>query len=133
MPVLDATYLVDLQRIPDAMAPVVDRLVERAADRIEDLLVPYPAAVEFASGAKDPAEAFRLLESSYDVVPLTRDLAVEAARIGRDARAAGHRPGWHDVEIAAVARHHGMEVVTRNVRHFAPLGCRVWDYAEAWA
>lgn len=132
MPVLDAAYLIDLQRVPERMASVVDRLLDRARERREALVVPLPAAVEFASGAQDPAEAFRLLEASYEVVPLTREVGVEAARVGRDARSAGHRPGWHDVDIAAFARHLGMEVVTRNARHFEALGCRVWDYSEGW-
>ena len=40
------------------------------------------------------------------------------------ARAAGHTPGLADIAIAATAASRGLTVLTRNVRHFAPLGTR---------
>ena len=43
------------------------------------------------------------------------------------ARGRGHAPGFADVIIAATARHHGLTVLSRNVRHFMPLGVPVLD------
>jgi toxin FitB len=43
------------------------------------------------------------------------------------ARGAGHAPGFADVVIAATARCHGLTILTRNVRHFAPLGVAAVD------
>lgn len=129
MPVLDATFLADLWRAPSRMRRVADVLVADASSRHERIVVPFPAAIEFAYGSMDAPAAFRVLEASYDVVAMDREDAVEAARLGR--RVAGRNPGWHDVEIGAMALRRGMFVATRNVGHFRVLGCKVWDYASS--
>ena len=41
--------------------------------------------------------------------------------------ARAHQPGFEDIAIAATAQVHGFTVLTRNVRHFEPLGVRVAD------
>jgi toxin FitB len=55
---------------------------------------------------------------------LAFDLA--AARIAGGlsdlARSRGRTPGFADIAIAATARAHGLIILTRNTRHFAPLG-----------
>jgi len=60
---------------------------------------------------------------------------VEAARIAGalsdHARGAGQAPGFPDLVIAATARRHGLTVLTRNRRHFEPLGVAVIDPFEA--
>lgn len=38
------------------------------------------------------------------------------------ARAVGHTPGFADVAVAASAESRGLTVLTRNLRHFRPLG-----------
>jgi predicted nucleic acid-binding protein len=43
------------------------------------------------------------------------------------ARGACHAPGFADVVIAATACCHGLTILTRNVRHFAPLGVAAVD------
>ena len=61
------------------------------------------------------------------VLPI--DLAT-ARRIGvltDHARGQGHDPGLADVAIAATAAERGHMVLTRNVRHFAPLDVAVVD------
>ena len=61
------------------------------------------------------------------VLPI--DLAV-ARRIGvltDYARRQGYDPGLADVAIAATPAEHGYTVLTRNVRHFGPLGVAVFD------
>ena len=59
---------------------------------------------------------------------------VAAARLAGElmdkARAAGHSPGFADVAIAATAGSHGLTVLTRNLRHFAPLGIPANDPFE---
>ncbi|PUB24819.1 hypothetical protein C8K30_10875 [Promicromonospora sp. AC04] len=48
-----------------------------------------------------------------------------AARILARYPVPEHAP-YDDAQIAAVAEAHGMTVVTRNLRHFTPLGVRVF-------
>jgi hypothetical protein len=43
------------------------------------------------------------------------------------ARGQGHAPGFADIIIAATAQHHGLTILSRNLRHFAPLGVTVID------
>ena len=56
------------------------------------------------------------------IVPVT---TVIARRWGRLSARIGH--GGADLLIAATALEHGLTVVTRNVRHFAPTGVAVED------
>lgn len=42
-------------------------------------------------------------------------------------RARAHQPGFEDIAIAATAQVHSLTVLTRNTRHFEPLGVRVID------
>ena len=37
------------------------------------------------------------------------------------ARATGNAPGFADIAIAAIAQSHGLIILTRNIRHFAPI------------
>ena len=46
------------------------------------------------------------------------------------ARATGQSPGFSDLAIAATAGSRDLTVLTRNVRHFAPLDIRVVDRLE---
>ena len=52
-----------------------------------------------------------------------------AGRILDEARA--HRPGFEDIAIAATARAHELTVLTRNLRHFEPLGVPAIDPFDA--
>jgi predicted nucleic acid-binding protein len=60
---------------------------------------------------------------------LTFDVSVAriAGSLSDVARAQGQAPGFADIVIAATARHHGLTILTRNVRHFEPLGVPVVD------
>ena len=53
---------------------------------------------------------------------------IAAANIGGSlmdkARAIGHSPGFADLAIAATASSRNLTVLTRNLRHFAPLDIR---------
>lgn len=59
------------------------------------------------------------------LLPFDLKCAHVAGRILDDARA--HQPGFEDIAIAATAQVHGLTVLTRNTRHFEPLGARVID------
>ncbi|HSI41382.1 MAG TPA: type II toxin-antitoxin system VapC family toxin [Xanthobacteraceae bacterium] len=59
------------------------------------------------------------------LLPFDLKCARAAGLILDGARA--HQPGFEDIAIAATAQVHGFTVLTRNVRHFEPLGIRVAD------
>ncbi|MBY3469002.1 type II toxin-antitoxin system VapC family toxin [Rhizobium laguerreae] len=71
------------------------------------------------------------IEYLYAQKLLSFDLrcACAAGRILDAARA--HQPGFEDIAIAATAKVHGLTVLTRNMRHFRPLGVQVLDPFEA--
>lgn len=60
---------------------------------------------------------------------LAFDVAVArvAGTLSDAARVHGQAPGFADIVIAATARHHGLTILTRNIRHFEPLGMAVLD------
>ena len=43
------------------------------------------------------------------------------------ARGRGHSPGFADIAFAATARLHGLTILSRNERHFAPMDIAVID------
>jgi len=61
------------------------------------------------------------------VLPMGIHVARTAGRLSGDARAAGLAPGFADIAIAATAVYHGLTVLTRNLRHFEPLGVAALD------
>jgi predicted nucleic acid-binding protein len=50
-----------------------------------------------------------------------------AGQLSDRARGQGHSPGFADIMIAATARQHTLTVLSRNARHFLPLGVPVLD------
>lgn len=61
------------------------------------------------------------------VLALDVDIAKALGEVSDHARAIGRPPGLADLIIAATALHHGLTVLTRNTRHFEPLGVKVHD------
>ena len=54
-----------------------------------------------------------------------------AGQLSDRARGQGHAPGFADIIIAATARQHALTILSRNARHFEPLGVPVLDpFAE---
>ena len=129
VPVLDTTFLIDLQRGRERALHVLEAML----DAEEDLVVPAQVAVEFLSGVKDQAVALRRLEAAFTFAPADRDHALVAAELAREARARGAFPGWSDVNVAAHARLESTYVVTANAKHFREMGCDHWDYTKAEA
>lgn len=62
------------------------------------------------------------------LLPFDISCAHAAGRILDEARA--HQPGFEDIAIAATAKVHGLTVLTRNLRHFKPLGVGTIDPCE---
>lgn len=65
------------------------------------------------------------------VLPFDTPTAEIAGALNDLARGRGHSPGFGDVAIAATARRHGLMILSRNVRDFAPVGMAIVDPFEA--
>ena len=61
------------------------------------------------------------------IVPFDLATARLAGALSDHARCQGHVPGFADIMIAATAQLHGLTILTRNLRHFEPLGVPVHD------
>jgi len=84
-------------------------------------------------GARQKAEALAAwLEATLHLYgERVLALGIEVAKVAGDmsdkAKAMGRSPGLADIAIAATAAHHGLTVLTRNVKHFADLGVTLHD------
>ena len=84
-------------------------------------------------GASRKATALRewwdLVEGVYvsRFLPFDLEVATIAGPLTDLARARGFDPGFGDVAIAATAKMHGLTILTRNVKDFAPLGIDLID------
>jgi toxin FitB len=132
-------YLVDTNVIsaaaPSKVVPVAD-LVAWMDARSALLFISTVTVAEIEDGiakarrekarrkASRLAEWLETLLHLYAQRILPFDLA--AARIAGGlsdlARRRGTAPGFADIVIAATARLHGLTLLTRNARHFEPLG-----------
>ncbi|RMC64662.1 type II toxin-antitoxin system VapC family toxin [Sinorhizobium meliloti] len=135
-------FLVDTNVI-SALAPskrhTVEQLVEWLDQASAQLFLSVISAAEVKSGiAKAEREgattkAQRLTEWWHSIeylyaqklLPFDLKCAHAAGQILDDARA--HLPGFGDIAIAATAKVHGLIVLTRNMRHFEPMGVRAID------
>ena len=61
------------------------------------------------------------------ILPLDVQAARLAGQISDAAQARGRHPGFADVAIAAIAQHAGLLLLTRNLKHFQPLGVACAD------
>ncbi len=64
------------------------------------------------------------------ILPIDRAIARQIGILTDRARGQGQDPGLADLAIAATAATHDYIVLTRNVRHFAPLDVRATDPHE---
>ena len=79
--------------------------------------------------ARDLAAWLDTLLHLYTARILSFDLTTAriAGALSDLARGQGQAPGFADVMIAATAQRHGLVILTRNLRHFAPLGIAAHD------
>lgn len=61
------------------------------------------------------------------VLPFDSPTAEIAGALSDLARSRGHSPGFADIAIAATAVRHGLTILSRNERHFAPIEIAVID------
>ena len=61
------------------------------------------------------------------ILPFDLATARLAGALSDHARGQGHAPGFADIIISATAQRHGLTILTRNLRHFEPLGVPVHD------
>lgn len=64
------------------------------------------------------------------ILPLDAQAARLAGQISDAAMAQGRHPGFADVAIAALAQNAGLLLLTRNLKHFQPLGINCADPME---
>ena len=63
----------------------------------------------------------------HRILPVDHAVARMAGVMTDRVRGLGHAPGLAGITIAATARTHGLTLLTRNLRHFAPFGIAVLD------
>ena len=65
------------------------------------------------------------------VLPFDAATAEIAGALSDLARGRGSSPGFADVVIAATSRRHDLTILSRNIRHFAPMDAVVVDPFQA--
>jgi predicted nucleic acid-binding protein len=107
----------------------------------KELFLPSIAIAEMAqgigklrrAGGADRADRLErwldgLLATYADrILPLDAHAARLAGQLSDAAMAKGCHPGFADVAIAALAQHAGLLLLTRNLKHFEPLGVACAD------
>jgi predicted nucleic acid-binding protein len=56
------------------------------------------------------------------LLPFDEEAAMVAGRLEASVLAKGRHPGFADIVIAAIGEVNGLTVLTKNLRHFRPLG-----------
>jgi predicted nucleic acid-binding protein len=88
------------------------------------------------NGATDRADRLTrwldtLLNAAADrVLALDGKVGRAAGALSDQALATGRHPGFADIAIAATATAHQLLLLTRNGKHFAPLGVAFFDPCE---
>ena len=124
MAVIDASFLIDLERQTPAATKAYKALVEQGGP----LLVPAHAAMEYLAGYDELALNLADLERSFRLVPFGRRHLIQSAQAARTSILAGNFPGSSDAAVASTAILEDDIMVTADPEHFRALGCRVWDY-----
>jgi toxin FitB len=137
-------YLIDTDVI-SATAP--SKRVQRAElaawmdAHSSELFLSAVTIAEFASGiAKLKREGARRRTASLSawlqtllhlygdrVLPFDTPTAEVAGALSDLARSRGQSPGFADIAIAATAQRHSLVILSRNSRHFAPMGVTFID------
>jgi predicted nucleic acid-binding protein len=128
-------YLVDTNVISAAAPsrPVSPALIEWMDAHSASLCLSVVIAKARREGATgksvDPSAWLETVLHLYGDRVLAFDTATAriAGAISDRARGLGQTPGLADIIIAATAQHHGLTILSRNLRHFEPLGVAVID------
>lgn len=106
---------------PLCLSVVILLEIERGITRLE------------SNGPTRRSAAFRAWLSEIDILFADRILGIDhpiatlAGKLSGRAQWTGHDPGVADSLIAATARVHNLTVLSRNTRHFTPLGVACLD------
>jgi predicted nucleic acid-binding protein len=137
-------YLVDTNVI-SAAAPTTavkrPELIEWMDSHSPDLFLSAVTIAEIADGiAKVKREGARRKASDLSawlrtvlhlygdrILPFDSPTAEIAGAVADLARSRGHSPGFADIALAATARRHDLTILSRNERHFEPMGVAVID------
>ena len=65
------------------------------------------------------------------VINIDAEIALEAGKLSDFASSRGINPGYAEILIAATAKIKNLQLLTRNMRHFGPLGIRCSDPFES--
>jgi toxin FitB len=103
---------------------------------LDDLAISIVTMAELQDGAASGGSEDRLAQWLEDTVlpsfaertlPLTLPVLIEWIRLSRRLAAERMTRKASDLLIAATAQHHGLTVVTRNLRDFVPTGVAVYN------
>ncbi len=129
--ILDTCVISELYEV-NAEPAVVQRVNELGADAYLSVITIgelFRGTQELEPGRRQRTllESLRRTERRFAqrVLPIDTEIARIWGRITAETRSVGREVGAPDGLIAATAIHHGMAVVTRNVRHFSPTGVQV--------
>jgi predicted nucleic acid-binding protein len=61
------------------------------------------------------------------ILPFDLAAARIAGALSDTARGVGHTAGFADLAIGAIARQHNLTILTRNIKHYTPLGLTAHD------
>jgi predicted nucleic acid-binding protein len=132
-----------------ALAPGRSTLPQRVAGWVErhsdELYIPMIAVAEVTRGISERRRAgahqraqslsswLDRIKAAYEDRILPFDLAAAdlAGAIDDNARAEGRHPGFPDVAVAAIALSRDLVLLTRNRRHYMPLGVELFDPFDA--
>ena len=111
---VDSTYCIDLASEVPAAASKAHELASSG----ERLAIAAPALTgflvgAFAKGGRRLSQALEMVEQ-LEVLPVTGDVALDAARLGGECARRGATVGNLDLLIAACARRHGARILTRD-------------------
>jgi predicted nucleic acid-binding protein len=120
--IFDTTFLIDFQRERQAGQGAAHSFLEAHADAVAYL--PITAYGEFAEGFTNRTDpAFLCMVESFELIPVTREVANTYAKITRELRGKGRLIGSNDLWIAASAIEKNLPLVTRNILDFSRISC----------
>lgn len=116
--IFDTTFLIDFQRERAGRRGGAHEFLQ--AHAAAPAYLPVTAYGEFAEGFPDRTDsAFLSVVESFELLPVTRQVADIYARITRELRERGRLIGSNDLWIAASALEKDWILVTRNTSQFA--------------
>lgn len=126
--IFDTTFLIDFQRERAGSRGGAHAFLEAHAEALAYL--PVTAYGEFAEGFPDRTDAaFLSIVESFELLPVTRNVADVYASLARTLRTRGQLIGSNDLWIAAAALEKDWTLVTRNVTEFARVpGLKIRGY-----